>query len=99
MASFEDFTCFVTLWILDFSFDNSRERTTHCFTIKMKKAFAGHGHIQHAGMGWKGDDAPRYFMYMISEGANLKTAVPFAYGDYLRQMPKEVEAATDSLTG
>lgn len=42
-------------------------------------------------MGWKDDAVFRYHMYVIYEGADLKDAVPFAYGDSLRKMPKETK--------
>lgn len=55
--------------------------------IDKKCLLIRHGHVQRAGTGWNGNDALWYHVCVLVEGARLKDAVGFAYGNSLRHMP------------
>ena len=48
----------------------------------------GHGYFQHAGVGWKGNHALRYHMYLIPDDIQMKDYVYYAYN---RSFKKEGE--------
>ena len=44
-------------------------------SIPANSIFIGHGHLQHAGAGWKGSHCLRYHIYLIPERATVPDAI------------------------
>ena len=72
-------------------------------TIPMNSVFIGHGHVQHAGCGWRGFHALRYHMYVIPSSMTMADSVFFAYGYSFnksnnRRLHNTESCASDCLT-
>ena len=57
-------------------------------TIRPYSVFVGHLYFQHAGVGWRGNHALRYHMYLIPDDIQMKD---FVYYSYNRSFRKEGE--------
>lgn len=76
----------------NFVFHPEIEMNKFTMVLKIKEVeatklsvFFGLGYLQHVWIGWIENQALQYNSYMISERANLKNALSFAYGASLER--------------